>query len=202
MSLGKSKPCIDLIKQYNKVNKDCLLFYTNVNKFINLNESTILDIGCGNGFYVYGLADKVKFITGLDPSHDMLESAKSYIEYFKKNNIEFLHGSIENNSIDKKYNLILFSYSLHFTKNVYDSLLIAKQYLENNGLIVIIEPTETYHSNKLNKNHKEFDKDYYELKQKYLEISRKEVINFYKLHKLLYLEHNKSYFMCIIMIIN
>ena len=82
--LGSSNPCLDIPNEINKMNTDCNLLLNIIKQYKIVKNTNILDIGCGNGFYVFGLADYIKSICGLDPSNSMLESAKKNQKYFNQ----------------------------------------------------------------------------------------------------------------------
>ena len=199
--LGSSNPCLDIPNEINKMNTDCNLLLNIIKQYKIVKNTNILDIGCGNGFYVFGLADYINSICGLDPSNSMLESAKKNQKYFKKENIKFLKGSIENNSLKEKFDIVIFSYSLHFTNDSYKSLLLARDYLTSDGLLIIIEPTKEYVSNKLTIGHKDYDKEYYDLKQQFLKKSKNDIYLFAKNHELIYYNYNDKHFISIIKVL-
>ena len=200
MSLGECMPCINIINEKQKINTECNVLLDIIKQYKILKDMNILDIGCGNGFYVFGLSDYVKSICGLEPSINMLNSAIKNQKYFNKKNIKFIKGSIENNSLNIKYDIVIFSFSLHFTNDSYKSLLLSKKHLTKNGLLIIIEPTKTYISNKLICSHKDFDEKHYNLKQNFLKKSRIDIHNFIKDHELLYYNYNNYNFITVIKI--
>ena len=199
--LGESKPCINILAEQHKINTSCKVLLDIIKQYKIIKHANILDIGCGNGFYVFGLSDYVNSIYGLDPSSTMLQSAKKTQKHLNKTNIKFIKGSIENNSLDLKFDILIFSYSLHFTNDSYKSLLLAINHLTPSGLLIIIEPTNTYISNKLICNHKDFDKKHYELKQGLLKKSREDIHIFLKDHELLYYNYNDFNFITVIKIL-
>tara|TARA_B110000208_G_C11787590_1_gene436178 strand:+ start:145 stop:747 length:603 start_codon:yes stop_codon:yes gene_type:complete len=200
MILGTSKPCLDLPKEIDKMYIDCNMILNIIKSYIVVKNTSILDIGCGNGFYVFGLADYVKCIYGLDPSNEMLESANNNQKFFNKKNVKFYNGSIENNHLKNKFDIVMFTYSLHFTDDSNASLLLAIKKLVPNGLLVIIEPNKKYISSKLLIGHNNFDKKYYELKQQQLIKTRHNVYMFAKKHTLLYTKFNDKNFIAVIRI--
>ena len=194
------KPCINIINEKHKINIDCIYLLDIIKQYKIIKDINILDIGCGNGFYVFGLSSYVKSICGLEPSIDMLNSAIKNQKHFNKKNIKFIKGSIEDNSLTSKYDIVLFSFSLHYTNDSYKSLLLSKNYLSQNGLIIIIEPTKTYICNKLTCSHKEFDEKLYNLKQVALKKTRNDIHNFINEHELLYYNYNINNFITVIKI--
>jgi len=198
MNENEYNPCINIINEEQKMNEDCIYLLDIIKEYKIIKDMKILDIGCGNGFYVFGLADYVKSICGLEPSTNMINSAIKNQNYFNKNNIKFIKGSIEDNSLNDKYDIVIFSFSLHFTNDSYKSLVLSKKYLTQNGLLIIIEPTKTYISNKLTLSHKDFDEKKYNLKQTFLNKSRKDIHLFITKHELLYYNYNINNFIVVV----
>ena len=200
MTPGEYKPCMVIINEKERIKRHCNYLLSKLNKCVkkSLSSMTLLDIGCGNGFYLFGLSDHFKEITGLDPSDEMLRLARNNNKkYFHKNNIQFHKGSVENNSLKIKFDIILFSYSLHFTKDSYNSLDIMSKNLNKGGIFVIIEPNKEFIGTKLIMGHKDFDQKYYDEKQLLLEKTRSNVNKFTQNCNILYQEFNEKHFILI-----
>jgi len=200
---GYSKPCLDLEKERDRMIKDCSFILNKLKMYTtkSLSELNLLDIGCGNGFYVFGLSNYFHSIYGLDPSIDMLKSARNYNKnYFKKKNIRFYLGCVENNIFSKNFDIILFSYSLHLTINPYNSLLIISKNIQNNGILIIIEPNKEFCSDRLKPDSGEFDKGYYDNKQRLIKKTRIDIYKFAKNHIILYELLDIKWFIIIIRI--
>ena len=101
---------------------------------------------------------------------------------------------MENIPFTKKFDIILFSYSLHYTKNILKSLNNILKNINENGLIFILEPTKTFVSKKYNKTSPDYDKKIYNQKQKKLQHTRNQIKLFSSSHTILYQEYiNKKY---------
>jgi len=129
--------------------------------FINFNNQTILDIGCGDGAYSFELLkNNPKFIHGIDPSNKAIQSAKNKRKKLSKNNQSRISFSNKNlydlqpSDFTHKFDLAVLRGVLHHLPDqkeafksisrVSNSLLI----MEPNGLnpiLKIIEKTSTYH---------------------------------------------------------
>jgi len=92
-------------------------------------SESILNIGCGKGYLENIILNKYKpEIIGVD------------VEYFKQYPSNLLIGDIEDIGFqDNKFDLIIFSLSLHHTNNPEKSLIKAKNLLKDRGLLFILE---------------------------------------------------------------
>ena len=188
----------DRVTNYGKIIVSILNKYTQK----DLSRMDILDIGCGNGFFEFALSPYVHQIYGIDPSLPMLTSARQNNRHYKFKNIRFYKGSAENIPFTKKFDMIMFSHSLHYTKNIQKSLNKVLENINKNGLIFIMEPTKTFVSKKYDKTSPDFDKNIYNEKQKNLQHAREQIKLFSSTHKILYQKYNKKIFWTLLQILN
>jgi len=73
-------------------------------------ESTVHDVGCGNGRTMIHLAPKVKKIVGIDYDEEMYQATKNNIAQFE--NAEAVLGDFFQFEPKEKYNLVFASYNL------------------------------------------------------------------------------------------
>jgi ubiquinone/menaquinone biosynthesis C-methylase UbiE len=198
------KPYLNLIKEKIIIKGLHLRnFIIHQLKFKNLKNKIVLDIGCGNGQFTYALAPHVKSIIGIDPSMYMLESARNARKIFNYKNIRFYNGSAEDIPFtNKRFDIILFSNSLHFCDNLEIVLNNAFIFLEKNGIIFISEPGIKPHFGDkiLNPTSDIFNKKLYNEKQKTLTNTRDSLFKFIKKNKLnvLYKVLNETVFRVIL----
>ena len=111
-------------------------------KFINWNDLSVLDIGCGNGDLAFSLAKEGAKVIGIE--HDSIQ-AKKNIFMSNGNNLIFKEGSANNLSLESNsMDVIIFSKSLHHIPiNLMDSSLIevARVLKNNTGRLLILEPS-------------------------------------------------------------
>ena len=83
----------------------------------NLNNATILDIGCGFGHQIERILDKnPKKIIGVDISQKMIEEAKRRVN---NDNVEFVCSPVEDYVIAENYfDLVISSMTFHYVKNL------------------------------------------------------------------------------------
>jgi len=191
------EPYHDIIKIQKKVSQygNSIKSILRKHAKIRLSRMSVLDIGCGNGFFEFALSRHVKSIYGIDPSLSMLKNARTNNKYYKYKNVRFYKGSAESIPFVKKFDLILFSYSLHYTKNPKSVLNKILSNLKENGLLLILEPTKTFSKNgRFNRSSKNFNKRMYDGKQKALVQTRSVIEDFSENHNILYMKHdNKVY---------
>lgn len=110
-------------------------------------ESTILDLGCGTGFHINELAQKYKdsSVTGIDQSEEMIRvllSSKNIHE-----NTRIIKASWQEYlSEDRRFNMILCSYSLTMFKDFEKCIEACYQHLTNNGIMIVVDFNRTHFS--------------------------------------------------------
>ena len=77
-------------------------FFTNNINFGDM----ILDIGCGNGYNTYKIAEKAGSVVGIDIDEENIRLAR---KDFKKNNIKYIKGDATSYKFDKKFDAIVLS---------------------------------------------------------------------------------------------
>ena len=78
-------------------------------------DSTVVDVGCGTGRFVFQAGDKFNSVVGLDLSSRNIKLANKYLSKTKKSNISFIHGNAEElqSHIEKKFDYSTISYVIH-----------------------------------------------------------------------------------------
>lgn len=112
----------------------------------NVAGKTILDAGCGNGYWVRRLALQAKKVIGIDSSSELISDAKS-----AKNpkNVEYriadLLKSID--LPDSYFNIILSSMVFHYLSSIENATAEFKRVLKPNGRIILTvqHPIYQYH---------------------------------------------------------
>ncbi|MFX1375564.1 MAG: class I SAM-dependent methyltransferase [Promethearchaeota archaeon] len=84
-------------------------FFNNITK-----NSTVLDIGCGNGAVDYDVAQKAKKVVGIDISKKMISYAKTK---FHRPNIQYIHGDALKYDFDEIFDYIILSNILEHIKD-------------------------------------------------------------------------------------
>jgi ubiquinone/menaquinone biosynthesis C-methylase UbiE len=139
-----------------------------IEEHILLENSNVLDIGCGTGRLAAHLSESVNQWCGLDIDSESIELAKINLKKLKlEDRVTFKVGSFLNIPFDQKFDIAISSNSLHFEdnkdgafKNVYNSL-------NSGGYFVVFEPTPTpagWSPDKLNKSSPNFDPKFFDRK--------------------------------------
>lgn len=111
--------------------KDILPFLT---KHVS-GESSICDLGCGDGYASYKLATKGFHVTGVDLSEQMLEKARFQA---KGTSAEFLKADISKVPVESEsFDAVMAINSLEWTENPLNVLQEMKRIVKNEGLICI-----------------------------------------------------------------
>ena len=126
-----------------------------LNKHKNIKECNLLDIGCGNGRFAVLLHDFVKNYSGIDPDKEYISLAKKEKAKRKLKKVSFKLGSAENVPFDKKFDLVLYSFSFHFIKNLDEAMNELSRITKDDSIILIVDPSENknnWSDPRLNKN--------------------------------------------------
>ena len=119
------------------------------------NGMTILDFGCGPGFFTIGIAKLLGNngkVIAADLQSGMLERIKQKIKGTNLENRIVLHKCEKDCiGINEKIDFILIFWMLHEVPNQIDTLKYLLDLLNNNGKILIVEP-------KIHVSEKEFNK--------------------------------------------
>jgi S-adenosylmethionine-dependent methyltransferase len=119
-----------------------------INSLMPLEQSKVLEIGCGTGCTTIALAEQGCKLTSIDVNDIYIEAANKRCELYDLSvNISAMNA-MEINKINEKFNLILFSASLeHMTyEERIISLKLAWDMLEDNGFLAVIEtPNRLYY---------------------------------------------------------
>ena len=86
-------------------------FLNNINP-----DDNILDIGCGNGYNTYKIAEKARSVVGIDINENNIKSA---VRDFQRDNIEYIKGDATSYLFDRKFDVIILSNVLeHIEKRI------------------------------------------------------------------------------------
>ena len=192
------KPIQQLLQPIPRIKQKGIMLKNIIEKHKKLKNMKVLDIGCGNGFFEFALAPYVQHIIGVDPSPFMIQDAKLNNDILKYRNVLFLEGSLEYLFLKIRFDLVIFSYSLHYSLDVNKSLDIAIERVKKNGLLLIIEPTKTFFKGKLNKDSSQFDINYYRNKMNKLELTRNMIEKKFKNYKILHSIYNNEMYLRLI----
>ena len=102
----------------------------------NLNNTTVLDIGCGGGLVSEGLSKIGATVTGIDFIKENIKVAKMHA---KKNNLEidYFVKDFEKEKITSKYDVIIILEVLEHLKNWEEFIKKIKLSLNKNGTLII-----------------------------------------------------------------
>jgi len=107
-------------------------------KQISWKSKTVLDVGCGTGFFAYSVAKKGAKVLGIDFSEEAIEIAKS--KYSHKN-LDF--KSIDVSKIKEKFDVIVSNGTLEHMDDPLKTLRLFKKHLNTKGKIIITSPNWT-----------------------------------------------------------
>lgn len=105
---------------------------------IDWNEKSILDVGCGTGYFAHLVSKYKCTIKGIDFSEEAIKIAKTN---YKKTNLSFEKIDIQNEDKKlEKFDIITSLGTLEHMDNPLEILSILKKHLEKNGKMIITSP--------------------------------------------------------------
>lgn len=107
------------------------------NKLTLSDELDILDFGCGTGLLGLEFLDRCKSLVGVDSSNGMLEVFRNKVSENKK--IEPLFINLENDNLDRTFDLIISAMTFHHLNNPESVLMKLKPMLNPGGQIAIVD---------------------------------------------------------------
>ena len=112
---------------------------------------------------------------GIDPDESQIEFSK---KNFSGKNSQYKLGKAEEIPFDRKFDILLYTFSWHFIGDFKKAIEEAKRVLREGGIIAILEPcedTKTWGSDTLRKESSEFSQEAYDSKMKSLKKARDEI---------------------------
>jgi SAM-dependent methyltransferase len=95
-------------------------------------NETLLDIGCGTGVFLSLAASKVRWITGLDGTVELVEEARRRLPAYP-----FLVGDMEDLPFpDEAYDIVTAFNSLHYATTISNAIAEARRVLKPGGRLV------------------------------------------------------------------
>ncbi len=145
--------------------------------YIKLEDSNILEIGCGEGIFGKLLAKNTsKRYLGIDPNRKAVLIAKKNCP----KNAVFKIGRAEKIPSKNKFEVVFFTFSWHFISDFNKSISELQRVLNPKGVIVIIEPTKhasNWKDSRLNKRSTDFSKELFSQKLRALEHAETRITN-------------------------
>tara|TARA_B100001063_G_C16587662_1_gene463980 strand:- start:187 stop:789 length:603 start_codon:yes stop_codon:yes gene_type:complete len=104
----------------------------------NIKNKTILDVGCGSGYYSKLLIKKnAKKVYAIDRSNKMLKK-------IREKNIIKVNQNVENFNINNTFEKVVCAGILEFVNSVEKVLKNIKKHSKNNCILVILCPTDNF----------------------------------------------------------
>jgi ubiquinone/menaquinone biosynthesis C-methylase UbiE len=108
------------------------------------NQDTVVDIGCGDGFFTSLLAENHTRVVGLDNSDAYLRHARA--NYGNRRNLEFLKGDVRRLPFDDaSVDIVWSAHSMHSYPDVPHCLAEFRRVLRPGGLLAVLE-SDNVHS--------------------------------------------------------
>ncbi|MFH1832145.1 MAG: methyltransferase domain-containing protein [bacterium] len=140
-------------KEYDSEEKEYffnrgLITETIVNSAITPKEKTLLDVGCGEGFFLDYFAKKDWLVQGCDfSSYGIQKQNPSLMPSFTQGNLFDILQSLS--QAEKTYDLINLAHVLEHASHPMESLLLIKQIMHQSSLLRIVVPNDYSNLQKL-----------------------------------------------------
>jgi SAM-dependent methyltransferase len=131
----------DLLYSDKDYDAECNLIETLFRRYSSIPVSSVLDLGCGTGRHVFGMADRGYEVAGVDRSESMLAVAKQSLEISQSREKVRLHsGDIRTVDLGRHYDavMIMFAvlgYQLE-NSDVMSVLKTARRHLKPGSLLI------------------------------------------------------------------
>lgn len=126
------------IKRIYENRRKIILNSLNKARKLSKGKINVLDLGCGDGYWLQFLSQQGDInLTGVDYNHLRIERAKEICP-----NIEILCDDINNSTIDKKFDFILFNHVLEHIEDDLQILNSIKRIMHENTILLIGVPNE------------------------------------------------------------
>lgn len=126
-----------IANQYYQAYKDDKTDFEYIDKFLNMCNKKILDLGCGMGHYSKYIKNRGLEVVGIDFSKGMLKIAKE-----NEPDVKFIELDIRNlpNDLENDFDGVLIAYVIHHLSKTEtkECLINLKQYLLNNAKLLIL----------------------------------------------------------------
>ncbi|MFN8673300.1 MAG: class I SAM-dependent methyltransferase [Candidatus Sericytochromatia bacterium] len=104
--------------------------------FINIQEPSLLELGCYQGNFTKLLSEKFNNITVVEASDELIKDAKKNVG----EKVNFINSTFEKVDLQSKYDYIFLSHTLEHLDNPTFVLNKIKTWLNNNGILFIDTP--------------------------------------------------------------
>lgn len=133
--------------EFDKISKDCREFvrFTNektilTEKIIELvkpkSHDLVLDIGCGEGFFLEKIAPLVKQVIGIDPDPKMIEKVRKKISFKDKMNL--IQKKFEEHYFDEKFDVVNATHVFSFFENKINVIEKMINITKDDGMIILV----------------------------------------------------------------
>ena len=117
-------------------------------------SSEILEVGCGTGRLTARLANGVNKIVAIDPDGDAIAFCKMKYSF---TNVLFYQSSLEDLVCQKKFDYVIYSWSMYLIKDKENSLFLAKSLLKKGGKIIVLQANSGEYESNIAKLYSKYD---------------------------------------------
>lgn len=115
-----------------------------IERYIDLKNKCILDIGCGNGVYTTEIAKRAKYVIGIDCNPDYIHMAVDYAKKEGVKNVDFVVSYAETFSLKSKFDVAIMIEVLEHVEDEIQALRNIRQHLNEDGALVLFVPNKSW----------------------------------------------------------
>ena len=125
------------VRNFFRFSNEKTILVRKIIKIIRPQKSySVIDIGCGEGYFIREIHKKVKKCVALDPDPKMLAILKQKIG--DCSNVFFVPKRFEDYENNEKFDITLTSHTLSFFKNKWDAIMKMLNYTKKGGKAIIV----------------------------------------------------------------
>ena len=99
----------------------------------------VADLGCGSGALSVEIARWARWVLAIDRSQEALAAARARAEREDAHNVEFIAADLHKLDVRRRFDLVVFSQSLHFVDDPARVLGQARKLLKKGGRLLVLE---------------------------------------------------------------
>jgi SAM-dependent methyltransferase len=108
----------------------------NIINLVEIDNKSVLELGCGNGRITFAIADKVRELVAIDIDEEAIKESQNKNKY---GNVVFQEADIENFDLGRKFEIILsIGVGYMYLKNTPNAIECILIHLEEEGIFLLI----------------------------------------------------------------
>ena len=123
---------------------------------ISFTGKNVMEVGCGTGRFTSRIMKMAKTIEAIDPCEEAIEHCKK--EFSNVDSVTFQVATLfDYQDYKKKYDIVVFSWSIYLVDNLLENLKITKEILNDGGKVVILQANKGEYEEEVSKLYENYD---------------------------------------------